>query len=282
MRRGPDVADALPSSTQNQRRHRRSQREVDSDDDDQGDAMNWDWLGRMACLPHNARPAVTGFLLGPLSVQKRTRQVVQRINREAPDATQAVHPRTLGQEDLDQREDSNLTEMCSKINKLLSTWQDKAQRAADEEITRLDDCTEEMARAIIDRHSIADDGGVPLFRFCINSKSFGQSVENLFYVSFLVRDGTVGLAVDQQGLPTLRKSHPSIELAWQYTDDQTDSSKPYAPREAQEKGIQKHQAIFSLDFDTWNQLIDVFNLKDRSCIIPHREELEQTNQAWYG
>lgn len=207
MRRGPDVSSDLPSSTQNRRRHRQTQREVDSDDEDQGDAMNWDWLGRTACLPKNARPSVTGFLLGPLSVQKRTRQVTQRINREAPDATQAVQPRTLEQEDLDQREDSNLTEMCSKINKLLSEWQAKAQNAADAEINQVEDCTEEMARKIIDKHVIADDGGVPLFRFCINSKSFGQSVENLFYVSFLVRDGTVGLAVDQQGLPTLRKSN---------------------------------------------------------------------------
>lgn len=206
MRRGPDVSNDFPSSTQNRRRHRQSQREIGSDDEDQGDAMNWDWLGRIACLPKNARPSVTGFLLGPLSVQKRTRQVVQRINREAPDATQAVQPRTLEQEDLDQREDSNLTEMCTKINKLLWEWQRQAEKAAEEEINQLEDCTEEMAWAIADKHGIADDGGVPLFRFCINSKSFGQSVENLFYVSFLVRDGTVGLAVDRRGLPSLRKS----------------------------------------------------------------------------
>lgn len=205
MRRGPDVSSDLPSSTQNRRRHRRSQRELDSDDDDQGDAMNWDWLGRMACLPKNARPSVTGFLLGPLSVQKRTRQVVQRINREAPDASQAVQPRTLEQEDLDQREDSNLTEMCTKINKLLSDWQAQATQAADEEANQLDELTEQMALAIADKHGLADDGGVPLFRFCINPKSFGQSIENLFYVSFLVRDGTFGLTVDRRGLPSLRK-----------------------------------------------------------------------------
>lgn len=63
-----------------------------------------------------------------------------------------------------------------------------------------------------------------------------------------------------------------------------ESAKPYPPSEAQEKGIQKHQIIFSLDFDIWNDLIDSFNIKE--CIIPHRndEVYQQQNQqrGWYS
>lgn len=214
MRRGPDVSTALPSGTQSRRRHRRSQRENDSDEEDDGDVMNWDWLGRMACLPHNARPTVTGFLLGPLSVQKRIRQVVQRVRRDACDSGPAVAPRTLHQEDLDQREDSNLTVMCSNINKLLAVTREKAEQEAMAELGEMEDITPEMAQEIMDKRSIADDGGIPLFRFCINPKSFGQSVENLFYVSFLVRDGTVGLSTDSRGLPTLRESPNAQDYLW--------------------------------------------------------------------
>lgn len=58
-----------------------------------------------------------------------------------------------------------------------------------------------------------------------------------------------------------------------------DSAKPYAPSDAQRLGIQKHQAIFSLDHDTWQQLIEVFEIKD-SSIIPYREETEETNRTW--
>jgi non-structural maintenance of chromosomes element 4 len=69
MRRGPNEREALalfpPSSTQASR-HRDGQggRQADEYDsggeDDEGEAMNWEWLGRRAAFPHNlpARPAV--------------------------------------------------------------------------------------------------------------------------------------------------------------------------------------------------------------------------------
>lgn len=211
MRRGPDSSSALPSSTQNQRRRpRRSQREPDSDEEDEGDALNWDWLGRTACLPYNARPAVSGWLLGPLSVQKRTRQQTQRVQNEHFDETQAVRPQDLQQEDLGQQESSNLTSICSKINRLLAKTQEDAQKKVDEELSGIENITPEIAQQVMDEHKVADDGGIPLFHFCIDPRSFGQSVENLFYVSFLVRDGTVGVSMDSRELPTLRMwSFPS-------------------------------------------------------------------------
>lgn len=63
----------------------------------------------------------------------------------------------------------------------------------------------------------------------------------------------------------------------------TDASKPYAPSEAQKKGIQKHQSVFSLDFETWRDLIEVYGIKE--SIIEHRneqEEQETTARGWYS
>lgn len=40
------------------------------------------------------------------------------------------------------------------------------------------------------------NGTVNLFKFIINPDDFAQSVENLFYLSFLIRDGTCSLEVD--------------------------------------------------------------------------------------
>ncbi|KAL4913954.1 Nse4 C-terminal-domain-containing protein [Aspergillus aurantiobrunneus] len=263
MRAGPEYPNASISSTQRRRAPRRTQADIDNSDEEDGDGMNWDWLGRAACFRHSARPAVSGFLLGPLSVQKRTRQIAQRRARERIDPSQAVRPQELREEDLDKQETSNLTAMCTSINKLLGKTQDRAESAVNEALERLGEPTEDQIQAVMAKHHIADDAGVPLFQFCINPKSFGQSVENLFYLSFLVRDGTVGISADSRGLPTLHPSNPVV------------------PSEAQRRGIQKRQSVFSLDFDTWKDLIDVYNIEQ--CIIPHRqEEQHNTAQGWYS
>jgi hypothetical protein len=45
--------------------------------------------------------------------------------------------------------------------------------------------------------------------------------------------------------------------------------------------VQKHQAVFSLDYETWNELIEVFKIEE--SIIPHRKEEEQaTSTSWYA
>ncbi|KAJ5759942.1 hypothetical protein N7520_007098 [Penicillium odoratum] len=265
MRRGPDTSTATPNGAARRRRHAATQRDADdSDGPDEGDAMNWDWLGRTACLPYNKRPTVSGWLLGPLSVQKRTRQMTQRTQAERFDPTQVTKPNELQQDDLGLQENTNLTQICTNIKDLLDEFQNEAQAAASEKLAAMEDPDDEDTKQkIMAEHDIADDGGVPLFRFCINPRSFGQSVENIFYVSFLVRDGAIGVSRDSRYLPTLH------------------SSTPYEPHVAQAQGIQKHQAIFSLDFETWEQLIDVFKITE--SIIPHRNEPDgEAATTWYG
>ncbi|EEA23971.1 hypothetical protein TMatcc_007040 [Talaromyces marneffei ATCC 18224] len=238
----------------------------DSDDDAVDDTLNWDWLGRAACFPYNARPSLSGFLLGPLSVQKRTRQLTQRRAANQIDRTQIVRPQDLEEQDLDRQESSNLTAMCTKIRKLLKEATDSRTVAVNEELGALGrEPTAEEVDAVMDKHKISQDGGILLFPFAINPKSFGQSVENLFYISFLIRDGNVAVSQDRHGLVTIQ------------------TSTPYPPLEAQQKGIQKHQLIWSLNFEIWQQLIETFNLKEST--IPHRndEEFQRQNQhGWYS
>ncbi|RAO68749.1 uncharacterized protein BHQ10_004761 [Talaromyces amestolkiae] len=238
----------------------------ESDDEGVDDTLNWDLLGRAACFPYNTRPSLSGFLLGPLSVQKRTRQLTQRRAANQIDRTQVVRPQDLEEQDLDRQESSNLTVMCTKISKLLKEVADARTNTVDEELRALGrEPTTEEIEAAMDKHQISDIGGILLFPFAINPKSFGQSVENLFYISFLIRDGNVGVGQNRHGLVTIQPSTP------------------YAPLEAQQRGIQKHQLIWSLNFEIWQQLVETFDIKE--SIIPHRndEEFQRQNQhGWYS
>lgn len=39
---------------------------------------------------------------------------------------------------------------------------------------------------------------INLFKFIINPNDFGQSVENMFYLSFLIRDGKCAFELDEK------------------------------------------------------------------------------------
>lgn len=243
------------------------------DSDDEDEAFNWDYLGRQACFPNNLRPSVSGFLLGPLSVQKRSRQQTQRRARERIDPSQLVRPQELQKEDLDTQETADLTSLCTNIRNILVETQTRTEEIVNQKLMRTPGLSEQDMYDFMNRHDISSDGGVPLFRFCINPRSFGQTVENLFYLSFLVRDGSVGVSTDTHGLPTLRMflrcyKFPKYQS---YADHiSTVPSEPADPSEAQRQGLEKHQAVFSLDYDTWEDIIKTFGIKE--SLIPHRNE----------
>jgi non-structural maintenance of chromosomes element 4 len=57
---------------------------------------------------------------------------------------------------------------------------------------------------------------------------------------------------------------------------------PHALSEQREQNVQKNQAVFSIDYPTWQMFIDAFDI--RESIIDHREqeELNVTAGGWYA
>lgn len=260
MRRGAQPANtangrdrsssAAPSGAQSQRRRRRPGFEGDDEDEDD-DQLNWGHLARNACFLYNSRPCLSGFLLGPLSVQKRVRQHTQRRAREArANPANAVRPHELREEDMEKQETANLTVVCSEIRGLLGRIQDGGEKAVEAACSMKEDMTEEETQDLMREHGLADDGQVPLFDFCVNPQSFGQTVENMFYVSFLIKEGTVGLSFDSRGLPTLGAA-----------EKKTLEQRQEAP---------KNQAVFTIDFDMWEAIIESHGIQ--KSLIPHRRE----------
>ena len=196
------------SATPAPRQQNRSGAQASDDEDEDGDALDWDVLGRRACFPNNRRPPAAGFLLGPLAVQKRVRAPVQRRARQSKkNEGPTTQPEVLQKEDIQQQENSSLVILCGKIRDILINHLNRGWEL-DAQVER-GDISEEEAPAMLKELRLADNGDVSLFDFVINPHSFGQTVENIFYVSFLIREGSVRVAEDSNGLPTLGTSFAS-------------------------------------------------------------------------
>ncbi|GAO17767.1 hypothetical protein UVI_02006370 [Ustilaginoidea virens] len=278
MRHGSGISDdnALElSSTQRHRRavSRRGGNGGDDDDDDdddddedvgdEGDMMNWPHLGRFACLPHIRRPALPGFLLGPLSVEKKARKIAKRSAPFRPNALIEIRPEVLNVEDMAKKE-NDLTSICTKILQRLHEIQAETQETVADMIE--DDMVDEEKTRIMHQHGLRSTGGIDLMRFVVNPRSFGQTVENMFYVSFLIRDGRVEIELDEFDLPAL------APVDREPADDRT-----------QRHGASKHQAILSMDEQTWREIITVFNISEP--MIAHRREANHSGpgaRSWYG
>jgi len=205
---GLDVA--ASSSTQRRRRRATQQESDDEDEVDDGNGLNWEWLGAQACSPVNARPPVPAFLLGPLSVEKRIRPQRPRRERLQKGVVTEVRPEELKAADMNKNDSNNLKSQCNTIYAHLCKIMEVGHADVQKEYDQCEqdglDLTDVQMREVAERHNLCENGGVSLLKFVVNPASFGQTVENLFYVSFLVKDGYIGIREDSIGMPSLRKS----------------------------------------------------------------------------
>ncbi|KAH8662090.1 Nse4 C-terminal-domain-containing protein [Xylariales sp. PMI_506] len=273
MRLGAGVSqdDAVElSSTQQQRRRRNRGRgladgygEDDEEPDDEGDPYNWEHLGRFACMPNIRRPATTGFLLGPLSVEKKIRKLAKRSAPFRPNNLREVRPEVLDAKDIKKNEENDLAAICTKILKRLEQVQEEAQDLAEEAFDRGGD---EAGYRVMQQYGLRQTGGIDYFKFVINPKSFGQSVENMFYVSFLIRDAKISLEFDDNGFPSLSPVR---------SQDREATSGRHAS--------QKQQAIFHLDPAQHRAIVEAFEISE--SIIEHRKAKTSENlgaREWFN
>ncbi|KAI0364647.1 hypothetical protein BV20DRAFT_974214 [Pilatotrama ljubarskyi] len=193
---------------------------------DAGAPLDWERIARRALAKSRRVPAMD-FMLGPLSIEPKKRNAVKRARLEK------------------NKEDMK-----------------KPQEITEDDITRSENETTKNV-ATIERILMHTEGPVNLFKFIVNPKDFGQSVENLFYLSFLIRDGKCALEITED------TSEPVIMLCEQPT------------QEDYENGLVKHQIVMEFDMETWRRAIEVFDIKE--AMIPQRPKSEmRIGQKWYG
>ncbi|TID14599.1 hypothetical protein E6O75_ATG08745 [Venturia nashicola] len=264
---GTDEDDEIPASTHQQRRRNQTQRVIADDDDEAdevGNELDWGLLGEQVCFPSNNRPPVPSFLLGPLAVQKKVRST-QRQGRQRREPLAAVtKPQDIRAEDLE-RSEANLTSQCAAIRTQLDTTSATRLAAVEEDPEYSPELDDVQTNDILRKHGLAPNWEVPLLRFAVNPNSFSQTVENLFYISFVVKDGFFLVSKDEDGLPTIRRNESNA----------SESDRP--------TGTSRHQAIFSIDYETWQKLIVAYDITE--SMIPHRAEENigvPNAQGWYG
>lgn len=183
----------------------------DDEDEAGDDALNWALLGRYACFPSNKRPPTSSFLLGPLSVEKRIRNTQRRARSQRQPVGPATRPQEIKEGDIQKSENSNLSNLVKSINARLREHIESVDEKVAEELSEIDESEiqqEDLAAASKRyRGAVAptEELAVSLLDFAINPYDFGQSVENLFYISFLVREGAAKILKDEDGLPLLSK-----------------------------------------------------------------------------
>ncbi|CAK1587771.1 unnamed protein product [Parnassius mnemosyne] len=92
------------------------------------------------------------------------------------------------------------------------------------------------------------NGPVSYFRLVLDPDSFARTVENIYYVSFLVRDGMVAIDLDEErGLPFI---------------------KPVPASEQEERNPSgDNQFIISIDMARWQELVAAFNIKSPMMVL---------------
>ncbi|CCL98449.1 uncharacterized protein FIBRA_00447 [Fibroporia radiculosa] len=187
--------------------------------------LDWARVGRRALVYSHRAPAID-FMLGPLSIEQKKRTIAKRAKLEK-----------------DKRDEK------------------KPQQITEDDITRSENETTKNV-ATLENILLQQDGAINLFRFIVNPNDFGQSVENLFYLSFLIRDGKCALETDEKG-------EPVIYICAQPSEDD------YAD------GLKKRQMVMEFDMATWRRAIEVFDIRD--AVIPQRPKSEtRIGQKWYG
>lgn len=278
---GPLNGEDAPSTA----RHRNRNRHGHDDEDMLAEMLDFECLGRLACFPNNTRPCVPNFLLGPLSVEKKTRTQTQRRARQSKDtAGGEARPEALTRADLSQSDENGLTAICTRIRSHLDKHVKKAEKVLqDAGFDSLEDLQSDRGKSIMRKCRISDTGGVSLFDFVVNPRSFGQTVENLFYVSFLIKEGSFGVQNDSDGLPTVCKYFYIPALFAGHYLHITVVTQPSTLEQQRKNNTSKHQAVLSLDYSTWESLIKAFDI--REPMIPHRQEevaMQIGKHGWYN
>ncbi|KAG1734449.1 Non-structural maintenance of chromosome element 4 [Suillus paluster] len=100
------------------------------------------------------------------------------------------------------------------------------------------------------RRIVCEEVTINLFNLVINPHSFGQLVENIYYLTILINNGICGMDLTEDQEPVILVS---LEYSFEGGTGGIDTN---------------HQQVLEFDIATWRRAIQVFNITH--SVIPHR------------
>ncbi|CCE73147.1 Piso0_000168 [Millerozyma farinosa CBS 7064] len=179
---------------------------------------NLDWL-RLGTLYEtiSLKPVTNEFLLGALETEKKQRAPRARNIDDTKHATSTT-ANLLAASDISNNNEKSTADMVKDV------FQDFISKR--------------------DAHDNKE--GINFFKFFINPHSFPQSIENLFFTSFLIKDSKLKIYKGTDGIPYVSLIDSR--------DISTDGVSP-------NNSLSQHH-IASLDYKTWQKLIKKFNITE--------------------
>ncbi|PVZ98274.1 hypothetical protein BB558_004031 [Smittium angustum] len=178
---------------------------------------DWSKIGKLASMRTKRVPGLDA-ISGPLNADPPKRRALRKINKKEEDK-KAKRTTKVGE--------LNQLDFKKQIN--------------------------ETTKRVREIHGLLEQIGlINLFEFVVNPFSFPETVENIFYLSFLIRDGKAFID-DESGQPIIAACEPPDQEAYM-------------------QGLTKKQVVFDIDMETWKKLITVYSIE--KSMIPPRSETE--------
>lgn len=139
------------------------------------------------------------------------------------------------------RANENLEELKTKIKELDVNSKENEENSTVSEIERIFEILKKI-------HKRALKIGVQIgfYEFVINPFSFSRTIENIFYVSFLIKDGYARISLNSDNLPIIEPTNDEDYNA-------ADASK-------KKKSVNNIQSMISLTKAQWEEIKEVFNI----------------------
>uniref|UniRef100_H2YDK4 Non-structural maintenance of chromosomes element 4 n=1 Tax=Ciona savignyi TaxID=51511 RepID=H2YDK4_CIOSA len=99
-----------------------------------------------------------------------------------------------------------------------------------------------------------DPSPIDYFELVVNPRSFGHTIENIFHLAFLVKDGLVKVFLNENGIPV-------VEPIATRENNQTPHKKSKQSKPA------NNQVIVSLSMEEWRAIIEAYQLEGKQPYI---------------